>query len=224
MLNAVINVPTPKNEPIKSYAPGTPERAELQKEIAAQRATPIEIPLIIGGEEMRTGDLGECRMPHQHGHLLAKFHKASKAHVQAAIEVARRARPAWAALDWEQRAAIFTSILDPATDRILRLSLCQYAAEFGFADLAFERLFGAFDTGRPIGGFRSSQGGINRAYIPFFLFIPEGKALRRDKRFPILCRRMGLVDYWRTSGHWPDCVNEVPYDFKAECEKLATTS
>jgi len=107
MLNAIVNVPAPRNEPIKSYAPGTPERSELQREIARQRAAPIEIPLIIGGEEVRTGDLGDCRMPHQHGHVLAKFHKARKEHVQKAIDAAVKAQPAWAAIDWEQRAAIF---------------------------------------------------------------------------------------------------------------------
>ena len=112
MLNAIINVPAPKNEPIKSYAPGTPERAELQKEIARQRATHIEIPLIIGGEEVKSGDLADCRMPHQHGHVLAKYHKAKKVHVQRAIDAAVKAQPAWAAMDWEQRAAIFLKAAD----------------------------------------------------------------------------------------------------------------
>ncbi|HWO56634.1 MAG TPA: L-glutamate gamma-semialdehyde dehydrogenase [bacterium] len=112
MLNAIINVPAPKNEPIKSYAPGTPERAELQKAIAAQRATTIEIPLIIGGEEVRSGDLADCRMPHQHGHVLARYHKARKEHVARAIDAAVKAQPAWAAMDWEQRAAIFLKAAD----------------------------------------------------------------------------------------------------------------
>ncbi|MBD3298871.1 MAG: L-glutamate gamma-semialdehyde dehydrogenase, partial [candidate division Zixibacteria bacterium] len=107
MLNAVINVPEPRNEPVKSYAPGTPERDALQKEIKAQRKEEIEIPLIIGGEEVRSGDLGDCVMPHEHKHLLGKYHKASSKHVEQAIAAARQAAPAWAALDWEQRAAIF---------------------------------------------------------------------------------------------------------------------
>jgi 1-pyrroline-5-carboxylate dehydrogenase len=107
MLNAIINVPEPKNEPIKSYAPGTREREELGKMIKAQRSEEFEIPLFIGGEEVRTGDLAACVMPHQHRHVLARYHKASAEHVKRAVEASRRAAPAWAALDWEQRAAIF---------------------------------------------------------------------------------------------------------------------
>ncbi|MBI3873179.1 MAG: L-glutamate gamma-semialdehyde dehydrogenase [candidate division Zixibacteria bacterium] len=107
MLNAIINVPEPRNEPVKSYAPGTPERDELKREIERQRQSPIEIPLIIGGKEVKSGNLGDCRMPHQHGHVLAKFHKATKDQVNAAIQSSVDAQAAWAALDWEHRAAIF---------------------------------------------------------------------------------------------------------------------
>ena len=60
-----------------------------------------------------------------------------------------------------------------------------------------------------------------RAYMMGGLFSPISELLRADKRFPTLCARLGLVDYWMTSGHWPDCATEVPYDFKAECEKAA---
>lgn len=112
MLNAVINVPEPKNEPVKSYAPGSPEREELQRAIRSQRSQQIEIPLIIDGQEVRTGDLASCVMPHDHGHVLAKYHKASKQHVEQAIAAAVKAQPVWAALDWEQRAAIFLKAAD----------------------------------------------------------------------------------------------------------------
>ncbi|HEX9750107.1 MAG TPA: L-glutamate gamma-semialdehyde dehydrogenase [candidate division Zixibacteria bacterium] len=112
MNNAIVNVPTPRNEPVKSYVPGSPERKELQEEIRNQRRERIEIPLIIGGEEVRTGDLADCLMPHEHSHLLAHFHKASRAHVKLAIEAARAAQPAWAALDWEHRLAIFLKAAD----------------------------------------------------------------------------------------------------------------
>jgi 1-pyrroline-5-carboxylate dehydrogenase len=112
MLNAIISVPEPRNEPIKSYAPGTPEREELKKQVEAQRAGQFEIPLFIGGEEITSGDMGDCRMPHRHGHVLARFHKASKEHVERAVEAALDAAPAWAALDWEHRAAIFLKAAD----------------------------------------------------------------------------------------------------------------
>ncbi|MEW5702361.1 MAG: L-glutamate gamma-semialdehyde dehydrogenase [Candidatus Zixiibacteriota bacterium] len=112
MLNAIIQVPEPKNEPVKSYAPGSPERAELQKEIERQRRMQIEIPLVIGGEEVRSGQMADCRMPHQHGHLLARYHKASREHVQRAIAAAKAVQPAWAALDWEHRAAIMLKAAD----------------------------------------------------------------------------------------------------------------
>ncbi|HUU46606.1 MAG TPA: L-glutamate gamma-semialdehyde dehydrogenase [Acidobacteriota bacterium] len=107
MLNAIINVPAPKNEPIKSYAPGTPERDLLQQTIKAQRGAETEIPLIIGGKEVTTGNLGTCVMPHQHGHVLGRYHKATRTHVEQAIAAAKAAQPAWVALDWEQRIAIF---------------------------------------------------------------------------------------------------------------------
>jgi 1-pyrroline-5-carboxylate dehydrogenase len=112
MLNAIINVPEPKNEPVKTYAPGTPEREELKKEINRQRAKQIEIPLVIGGQEVKSGQMADCRMPHQHGHLLARYHKASREHVNRAIQAAKAAQPAWAALDWEHRAAIFLKAAD----------------------------------------------------------------------------------------------------------------
>jgi hypothetical protein len=121
----------------------------------------------------------------------------------------------------EQRREIFKSLLAPERDRVLRIPLCQYAATNGAADLAYEHLFRALDTGRPIGVMQSRAAGINRSGMLFVLFNPFGKALRDDKRFPILCQRVGLVEYWTTSGRWPDCATEVPYDFKTECQKAA---
>ncbi len=135
MLNAVIHVPEPRNEPVKSYAPGTPERDELQKQIKAQRKDEIEIPLIIGGEEVRTGDLGDCVMPHEHKHLLGKYHKASSKHVEQAIAAARQAAPAWAALDWEQRAAIFlkaAELLAGPYRQILNAATCNGQSKTAF--------------------------------------------------------------------------------------------
>ena len=75
-MNGNVKVPPPRNEPVLSYAPGTPERAELKAKLAEMSSTVVDIPLIIGGEEVRTGDTLDVVMPHKHGHVLAKAHKA----------------------------------------------------------------------------------------------------------------------------------------------------
>jgi 1-pyrroline-5-carboxylate dehydrogenase len=101
------HVPTPTNEPVKGYAPGSPERASLKRELDRQAATQVEVPLRIGGEALGTGVLGEMRMPHDHQHLLGTYHRAGATEVTAAVEAARVARPMWVAMPWEERAAIF---------------------------------------------------------------------------------------------------------------------
>jgi 1-pyrroline-5-carboxylate dehydrogenase len=101
------NVPKAYNEPINSYAPGTPERESLQKEIAALRAKTVDIPMYIGGEEVRTGNLFEMRPPHDLNHLLGHYHQGGAEHVQMAIDAALKAKPMWEELGWEHRASIF---------------------------------------------------------------------------------------------------------------------
>jgi len=105
--NAVFKVPVPVNEPNHSYAPGTPERAELKAALAELSGQKIEIPLIIGGKEVRTGKLGKVVMPHDHQHVLAEYHMAGEAEIKQAIAAAMEAKKVWAALRWEERAAIF---------------------------------------------------------------------------------------------------------------------
>lgn len=105
--NAIVKLPVPSNEPVYSYAPGTPERAKLQAALAELAAKKIEIPLIIGGKEVRTGKTAQVVMPHNHQHVLAEVHLAGEAEIQQAIEAAMAAKPVWAALRWEERAAIF---------------------------------------------------------------------------------------------------------------------
>jgi 1-pyrroline-5-carboxylate dehydrogenase len=102
-----VKVPPPVNEPVLSYAPGTPERAALKARLEEMAATVIEIPLLIGGEEVRTGDTLDVVMPHRHGHVLAKAHKAGPREVKKAIAAAIRAHREWSAMRWEDRAAIF---------------------------------------------------------------------------------------------------------------------
>ena len=105
-LSAVRRVPTAINEPIKSYAPGSPERAELKTRLASMSNERIEIPLIIGGKEIRTGKTAKAVMPFDHGHVLADYHLASPEHVKQAIAAALKAREEWAAWPWEDRAAV----------------------------------------------------------------------------------------------------------------------
>jgi 1-pyrroline-5-carboxylate dehydrogenase len=105
--NAVFKVPTPANEPNYDYAPGTPERAKLKEAIDELAGRKIEIPLIIGGQEIRTGKLGQVVMPHDHQHVLAEYHMAGEAEIKLAIQAAMAAKKKWAALRWEERAAIF---------------------------------------------------------------------------------------------------------------------
>ena len=107
MTHGVFHIPTPVNEPVKAYAPGSPERASIKARLASMAAEQIEVPLIINGEEIRTGRTVDMVMPHDHGHVLGKFHKASPAEVAMAIEAAEEARAAWGSMAWEERAAIF---------------------------------------------------------------------------------------------------------------------
>ncbi|GAB4335194.1 MAG: L-glutamate gamma-semialdehyde dehydrogenase [Calditrichia bacterium] len=107
MGNGKFNLPLPPNEPIKSYAPGSPERAAIKAKLAEMSKQEIEIPLIIGGKEIKTGKLGKCVMPHNHQHVLGTYHMAGEKEVQMAIEAALEARKQWAAMPWQDRVAIF---------------------------------------------------------------------------------------------------------------------
>ena len=130
MQNAKVIIPKPVNEPILSYAPGTPERATLKARIEELRSQQIEVPLIIGGEEIKTGKLVEMRIPHDHKHILGHYHKAGPKEVQMAIDSAMNAWQYWSKMPLEERAAIFqkmASILQRHDDQTLNAStiLCQ---------------------------------------------------------------------------------------------------
>jgi 1-pyrroline-5-carboxylate dehydrogenase len=107
MLTANVRVPPPVNEPIKGYAPGSPERVELKATLSRMAATQVEIPLLVGGRELRTGQTRTVSMPHRHQHTLATLHEASDAHVDLAIRSALAAKRGWAETPLHQRAAIF---------------------------------------------------------------------------------------------------------------------
>src|SRR6476469_1891010 len=103
----VRRVPVPVNETVRHYAPGSPERAALKERLAAMSSERIEIPLVIGGKEIRTGETATATMPHAHSHVLADWHTASRAHVVQAIDAARAGRREGAAWSWDDRAAVF---------------------------------------------------------------------------------------------------------------------
>lgn len=107
MNNAVLQVPKPINEPIYDYAPGSPEKARIKSALTEMASNRIEIPLIIGGKEIKTNNIGKVVMPHDHGHVLAKYHKAGPEEVRLAIDTALAAQKIWQAFRWEERCAIF---------------------------------------------------------------------------------------------------------------------
>lgn len=142
MSNAIFQMPRPENEPVFNYAPGSPEKAKLKAALEELKGKEVEIPLIINGQEVKTGRLGDCVMPHNHRHRLGQFHQAGPEEVQAAIEAALRARQEWAALPWEERAGVFLKaaeilahdkryLLNAAT--MLGLSKTPYQAEIDAA-------------------------------------------------------------------------------------------
>jgi len=111
-MNGTTRVPTPENEPVRNYGPGDPERASLKAKLAELAAEQIEIPLIIGGEEIRTGDTIDAVVPHRHSHVLAKCHRAGPPEIQKAIHACTSAHAEWSRMAWEDRATIFLKAAD----------------------------------------------------------------------------------------------------------------
>ncbi len=108
-------VPEAYNEPVRSYAPGSPERASLEAELERVAGEEIDLPLVIGGEHVTTRDTEPVVMPHDHQHVLGRAHRGTAAHVERAIAAAQDAKPAWAALPWEERAAVLLKAADLLT-------------------------------------------------------------------------------------------------------------
>ena len=107
MSNGIFNVPVAANEPIYDYAPGTPEREALLASYKEQYNSKIDVPMYIGGKEVRTGNTANLTPPHDHQHVIGTFHKGDASHVEAAIEAALAAKDAWSNMPWEHRASIF---------------------------------------------------------------------------------------------------------------------
>ena len=107
MLKGFFNVPKAVNEPVKSYAPNSPEKAAVLAAYKQMWNTQIDVPLYIGSEEIRTGNTRTMSAPHDHQHIVGTYHLAEKSHVEKAIANALETKKAWANMAWEQRAAIF---------------------------------------------------------------------------------------------------------------------
>lgn len=113
-MNGIPATPAPLNEPILSYAPGSPERDQLKAELEAQASRVVDIPLVIGGEEVRTGNTIDVVMPHDHGHVLARAHLAGPDEVRRAIDAANAAHREWSTMRWDDRVAVFLRVADLA--------------------------------------------------------------------------------------------------------------
>ncbi|MFQ5610975.1 MAG: L-glutamate gamma-semialdehyde dehydrogenase [Anaerolineae bacterium] len=112
MSNAYFQVPEPYNEPVLSYKPGSAEREALKAKLVEMGSRQIEVPLIIGGREIKTGHTAEMGLPHNHSHKMGVYHQAGEKEVAMAIEAALAARKTWAEMPWEDRASIFLKAAD----------------------------------------------------------------------------------------------------------------
>jgi len=183
MANTLFAIQEPLNEPVYSYAPGTRERELLDIELKKQSEEQIEIPLIIGGREIYTGDTGKAVMPHDHAHILATYHKAGEQEIHMAIEAALKAKKDWEALHWIDRASIilkagelistkYRYILNAAT--MLNQSKNVFQAEIdSTCELADFLRFNAFYMSQIYGNQPSSSAGVlNRLeYRPLEGFV-----------------------------------------------------
>ncbi len=112
MNNANYTFAKPINEPVKTYAPGTPEKTSLKQALKQVSSEEWDIPLIIGGKEIRTGNTGKVVMPHDHKHVLATYHKAGEKEVQMAIDAAMKAHKEWSELPWIERASLMMRVAE----------------------------------------------------------------------------------------------------------------
>jgi 1-pyrroline-5-carboxylate dehydrogenase len=136
MSDVMFTIPDPRNEPVLGYLQGSPEKTELKAALKKMAATQVEIPLFIDGQEVRTGRLADCVMPHRHAHKLGTYHKAETKEVKAAIKAAEKARPGWAAMPFQQRAAILLKAAELLAGR--RRALLNAATMLGQSKTAFQ--------------------------------------------------------------------------------------
>jgi len=107
MFNGIFHVPQPANEPVLNYAPGSPERAAIKAKLAEMLGQQVEVPMIIGGKEVRNGTLADMVCPHDHSHVLGRYHAGNALYVERAIDAAEAAKPEWSRMPWDARAIVF---------------------------------------------------------------------------------------------------------------------
>jgi len=112
MSNAKFNIPLPPNEPVKNYLPGSPERTALKAKLEEMQNQQIDIPIIIGGKEIRTGETENCILPHDHKTIIAKYHKAGSNEINDAIVSSMKAHQFWSRMNWYDRASVFMKAAD----------------------------------------------------------------------------------------------------------------
>lgn len=117
MSNAIFHVPVPKNEPVLGYAPGSPERSEIQKALKEAKSKVIDIPMYINGKKVRTKSKVDIYPPHELSHQIGRYSNGNKSHVQAAIKAALGAKADWETMPWEHRAGIFLKAADLITGK-----------------------------------------------------------------------------------------------------------
>jgi 1-pyrroline-5-carboxylate dehydrogenase len=106
MFNGIFHIPQPVNEPILQYAPGSTERVELKAKLKEMLGQQVDVPMVIDGKEVRSGDLEDIRCPHDRGHLLGRYHKASAEFVTRAVDAAEKTKKEWGEMPWESRAVV----------------------------------------------------------------------------------------------------------------------
>jgi 1-pyrroline-5-carboxylate dehydrogenase len=107
MFNGIFQIPRPINEPLYNYEPGSPQRAELKAKLKEMLGQEVEVPMIIDGEEVRSGELAEMSCPHDYRHILGRYHKGNADFVGKAIDAAEKARHEWGRMPWDARAIVF---------------------------------------------------------------------------------------------------------------------
>ena len=112
MSNSVYRIPTPQNEPIQDYRPGSPEKEAVLAAIKELKSQEIDVPMVIGGQELVTVDKRRMAAPHDINHTLGYYNYGDEQHVKLAIDEALKAKPAWEAMPWQDRAAIFLKAAD----------------------------------------------------------------------------------------------------------------